>query len=89
MAIRGARPGGNLLGALWVNFHAQEGGGPGDDQGELLGGVQLQPQGYAKPVPQGAGELPGRVVAPTKVNFGRSRRMELADGPLPTMMSMA
>ena len=45
-------PGGNLLGALWVNFHAQEGGGPGDDPGELLGGVQLQPQGYAKPVPQ-------------------------------------
>ena len=30
-----------------------------------------------------------RVVAPTRVNFGRSSRMELALGPLPTMMSMA
>ncbi len=38
---------------------------------------------------RGAESWPARVVAPTRVNFGRSRRMELALGPLPTMMSMA
>ena len=38
---------------------------------------------------RGADSWPARVVAPTRVNFGRSSRMELALGPLPTMMSMA
>ena len=38
---------------------------------------------------KGAESCPALVVAPTRVNFGRSSRMELALGPLPTMMSMA
>ena len=38
---------------------------------------------------RGADSWPARVVAPIRVNFGRSSRMELADGPLPMMMSMA
>ena len=38
---------------------------------------------------RGADSCPARVVAPMRVNFGRSSRMELADGPLPMMMSMA
>ena len=33
--------------------------------------------------------MPARVVAPMSVNFGRSSRMERADGPLPIMMSSA
>ena len=37
----------------------------------------------------GAESCPARVVAPMSVKRGRSSRMELADGPLPTMMSMA
>ncbi len=37
----------------------------------------------------GAESWPARVVAPTRVNFGRSSRMERAEGPLPMMMSSA
>ena len=37
----------------------------------------------------GAESWPERVVAPMSVNFGRSSRMEFAEGPLPMMMSMA
>jgi len=33
--------------------------------------------------------MPARVVAPIKVNFGKSSRIERADGPLPIMMSSA
>ena len=32
---------------------------------------------------------PARVVAPMRVNLGRSMRIERADGPLPMMMSSA
>ena len=38
---------------------------------------------------RGAESCPARVVAPIRVNLGRSSRMELALGPLPTMMSRA
>ena len=38
---------------------------------------------------RGAESCPARVVAPMRVNLGRSSRMELAEGPLPMMMSMA
>lgn len=37
----------------------------------------------------GADREPARVVAPISVKRGRSSRMELAEGPLPMMMSMA
>ena len=37
----------------------------------------------------GAESEPARVVAPMSVNFGRSRRMLRADGPLPIMISSA
>lgn len=36
---------------------------------------------------KGAASCPERVVAPTKVNFARSMRMERAEGPLPMIMS--
>ncbi len=36
---------------------------------------------------RGADREPARVVAPMRVNLGRSSRMELALGPLPMMMS--
>ena len=38
---------------------------------------------------RGADSWPARVVAPISVNLGRSSRIELAEGPLPMMMSMA
>ena len=37
---------------------------------------------------RGADSCPARVVAPMRVNLGRSSRTELAEGPLPMMMSM-
>ena len=33
--------------------------------------------------------MPARVVAPINVNFGRSSRIDRAEGPLPIMMSSA
>ena len=38
---------------------------------------------------KGAESCPARVVAPMRVKWGRSKRIELAEGPLPMMMSMA
>ena len=38
---------------------------------------------------RGADSIPALVVAPTRVNLGRSRRIDLAVGPLPIMMSIA
>ena len=47
--------------------------------------LQLTPNRSLK----GAERLPALVVAPIRVNFAISRRMDLADGPLPMIMSSA
>ena len=87
---RGApAPPGDLHSAVRLDGDLQNPGGAGDDPGKLLRAVQLQTQGHPEPVPQRGGQLARPVVAPMRVNLGRSSRMELAEGPLPMMMSMA
>ena len=57
----GGAPGaaGDLHGPLRLDGDVQDPGAAGDDQGQLLRGVQLQPQGDAEAVPQWSGQLPG------------------------------
>ena len=80
---------GDLHCAVRLYGNVQQAGRPGDNLRQLLRCVELQAQGYAEAVPQGAESCPARVVAPIRVKRGRSSRMELAEGPLPMMMSMA
>ena len=47
------------LRAVRLDGHAQQRGRAGDDAGELLSGVELQPQRDTEAVAQGAGELTG------------------------------
>ena len=46
---------GDLHSAVVLDGHLQDARRPGDDAGELLRGVELQPQGDAEPVPQRGG----------------------------------
>ena len=48
---------GDLHSAVRLDGHIQDARRPGDNEGQLLRGVQLQPQGHTKPVPQRGGQL--------------------------------
>ena len=49
----------DLHGSLRLDGHLQDAGGTGDDQGQLLRTVKLQPQRHTESVPQGGGQLSG------------------------------
>ncbi len=93
-------PGGDLVGALRLDLHAQNGGAAGDDLGKFLGGVQLQPQADAKPIPKGSGELTGSGGGAHQREPGQIQTDGVGAGafaynnidgeiPLPTIISMA
>ena len=86
---RPARTGRDLPRAGRLDLNAQQRGRAHDDALQFFCGVQFQTQLHAETVAQGLESCPALVVAPMRVKRGRSSRMELADGPLPTMISMA
>jgi len=72
---------------LPVQGDPEDPGGPLDDGPQLDRLIEVESPDEAEAVPQCPATMPQRVVAPTRVKCGRSRRMERAVGPLPITMS--
>ena len=76
-------PPGDLIGSVGHNVHMKDPRRSGDDSGELLWGIELQPQRHAEAVPQRRGELARPGGGPDKGKVGQIQADGVGAGPLP------
>ena len=76
-------PTGDLIGSVGHNVHVKDPRRAGDDSGELLWGVELQPQRHAEAVPQRRGELARPGGGPDEGKVGQIQADGVGTGPLP------
>ena len=77
----------DLVRGVVVDLDGEDARRAAHDRGELVALVVAQAECHAEAVAKRVVSRPVRVVAPTRVNGGRSSASVLAAGPCPTMMS--